>query len=356
MVGPPTRPRPVPVIAPLAQRTASDRANVKLSIAMATYNGARFLREQLASLAAQTSPPDELVVCDDGSTDATLDVLREFATSAPFEVRVEPNARRLGVSENFLRTASLCRGDWIAYCDQDDAWLPGKLAAVRAVVARRPAAVLVAHRAAIADGALRPTGELLHVPAVRRTTIVPRLARGFWSYPYGFTMTFSARLLRAVPAEGRPVESHDRWIAILAGILGETVYLAEPLALYRRHGENYSQLHAVQGPAHDLRSAAERGELDRAAALVEQLWRFLVRSAGSAAPGDAVPLEEASELYRRLARALALRADLCRRGEPWSRRARRFAELLGMGGYAAHRSGGLGWRAALKDAVRVVVL
>jgi glycosyltransferase involved in cell wall biosynthesis len=329
---------------------------VKFSIAMATYNGARFLGDQLASISAQSVLPAELVVCDDGSTDATLDVVRDFASSAPFEVRVHRNERRLGVSDNFLLAASLCRGDWIAFCDQDDAWLPRKLQAVGEVVARRPEVVLVAHRAAIADDALRPTGALLHVPAVRRTTFVPRLALGFWSYPYGFTMTFSARLLRAVPANGRPIESHDRWVSVLAGILGETAFLPEALALYRRHGENYSQLHPLHGPAHDLRGAAEGGEIDRAAALVDQLWRFLDLSAGSAGTGDVEQLREASELYRRMASALALRADLCRRGERRSWRARRFAELLARGGYAAHRRGGLGWRAAVKDALRMVIL
>ena len=327
-----------------------------ISIAMATYNGARFLCKQLASIAAQSALPAELVACDDGSTDGTLDVVRDFARSAPFEVRIEQNEQRLGVSENFLKAASLCRHEWIAFCDQDDVWLPGKLEAVQGLAERRPGLMLIAHRAAIADEELRPTGELLHVPAVRRLAIVPRLARGFWGYPYGFCMIFRSHLLRAAAAEGRPIESHDRWIAVMAGVLGETAYLPQPLALYRRHGENYSQLHPPHGPAYDLRRAAEHGEFDHAARLVDRLWRYLEESAQCSQEGEADLLREASQVYRRMAGALALRADLCRRGESMLHRARKFAELLAHGGYARHRSGGLGWRAALKDAVRVVAL
>src|SRR5690349_15385572 len=103
---------------------------MRISVAMATYNGAPFLPEQLQSLAAQTLPPFELVVCDDGSTDRTIQILREFATSAPFPVRIHENSERLGFGDNFLKAAALCQGDWIAFCDQDDIWLPHKLETV----------------------------------------------------------------------------------------------------------------------------------------------------------------------------------------------------------------------------------
>src|SRR3954454_9678676 len=97
---------------------------MKVSVALASYNGARFIDEQLASLAAQTRPPDELVVCDDGSTDDTLDHVERFAATAPFEVRIVRNAENLGFSGNFQRVLALVRGDIVFICDQDDIWYP----------------------------------------------------------------------------------------------------------------------------------------------------------------------------------------------------------------------------------------
>src|SRR5437588_7313199 len=99
----------------------------RISIAMCTYNGARFLREQLDSFAAQSRLPDEVVICDDGSTDGTADIVRTFASGAPFPVHFHVNEPRLGITRNFERAAGLCTGSIIFFSDQDDVWLPDKL-------------------------------------------------------------------------------------------------------------------------------------------------------------------------------------------------------------------------------------
>src|SRR5882762_9087557 len=100
---------------------------MKISIAMCTYNGARYLREQLDSIAAQTRPPSELIVCDDNSLDETREIVAGFAASAPFPVRLGVNEQNLGSIRNFERAIKLCEGDLIALSDQDDVWLPEKL-------------------------------------------------------------------------------------------------------------------------------------------------------------------------------------------------------------------------------------
>ena len=80
----------------------------KFSVAMCTYNGAEFVAAQLDSIAAQTRLPDELIVCDDGSTDATIECVREFARNAPFPHRLVENEENLGSTNNFERAISLC--------------------------------------------------------------------------------------------------------------------------------------------------------------------------------------------------------------------------------------------------------
>src|ERR1700693_4336679 len=105
-------------------------SNQSVSIAMATLNGARYLREQLVSLSSPSLKPLELVVCDDGSTDDTVSILQSFSARARFAVRVVQNARQLGYQQNFIKAASLCKGTLIAFCDQDDVWEDDKLSVV----------------------------------------------------------------------------------------------------------------------------------------------------------------------------------------------------------------------------------
>jgi glycosyltransferase involved in cell wall biosynthesis len=111
---------------------------MRLSIAMATWNGARYLREQLDSFRAQCRLPDELVVCDDHSTDGTPAILEEFRRTAPLPVNVLINPKQMGYVWNFEQVVGMCDGDVILLSDQDDVWLPEKLAEHEAVYRSRP--------------------------------------------------------------------------------------------------------------------------------------------------------------------------------------------------------------------------
>ena len=122
---------------------------------MATYNGARHVAEQLASLASQTVLPYELVVTDDASTDATPDIVAAFAASAPFPVRLIKNAEQLGYRANFMKAAGLCQADLVAFSDQDDVWLPRKLEAVNATFENSDT-LLTYHDATVVTEKLEP--------------------------------------------------------------------------------------------------------------------------------------------------------------------------------------------------------
>ena len=98
------------------------------SVAMSTYNGERFLAEQLSSICAQTRPVDEIVVSDDGSSDGTLRILDDFRLAHPqIHWKILPSAENHGFRESFLRALKACGGDLIFLCDQDDRWAPGKV-------------------------------------------------------------------------------------------------------------------------------------------------------------------------------------------------------------------------------------
>lgn len=101
-----------------------------ISIAMCSFNGANWIADQLNSIAAQTKKPDELIICDDGSTDSTLEIIQKFADDNPaihVEVHTNQTNHPLGPQQNFAKAISLCKGQLIFLCDQDDIWLPNKL-------------------------------------------------------------------------------------------------------------------------------------------------------------------------------------------------------------------------------------
>ena len=102
-----------------------------VSIAMCTYNGEPFLREQMDSLVKQDYRPIELVIVDDGSTDATQSILAEYANQHDF-IKLHVNDSNLGFIKNFEKAISLCSGEYISLCDQDDIWFPEKTSALMA--------------------------------------------------------------------------------------------------------------------------------------------------------------------------------------------------------------------------------
>ena len=97
-----------------------------ISVALCTYNGAQFIREQLNSILCQTTNVDEIVICDDGSSDDTLSIINSYCSKTDI-IRVYQNQDKLGVSKNFQKAIDLCHGDLIFLSDQDDIWQANKV-------------------------------------------------------------------------------------------------------------------------------------------------------------------------------------------------------------------------------------
>lgn len=100
------------------------------SVALCTYNGERYIREQLESILNQTVKVDEIVVCDDGSTDNTLPIIEGLAVTTYTSIHIHRNETNLGPAKNFQKAINLCSGDIIFLSDQDDVWMPDKVAAI----------------------------------------------------------------------------------------------------------------------------------------------------------------------------------------------------------------------------------
>ncbi len=116
------------------------KAGLRVSVVLCTYNGTRFLQKQLQSLRDQTLQPFELVVCDDQSTDSTLQLLESFRQEVSFPVHVMVNEVNLGSTRNFEQALQRASGEFLALCDQDDIWFPEKLATLALALQRNPRA------------------------------------------------------------------------------------------------------------------------------------------------------------------------------------------------------------------------
>jgi len=208
---------------------------------MCTYNGERFLQEQLASIAQQTRLPDELVVCDDASTDRTAATVREFAASAPYPVRVLENERNLGFAANFERAIGLCNGDLIALSDQDDIWYPNRLERCQQELVDHPEVGLVFSDADIIDEQNRQQEKTLWQRLGFAGERERQLLDGQYTvlakhrFVTGATVMFRAALRdRCLPiAEGW---IHDEWIVLITAAFFDLRPIREPLIRYRIHG------------------------------------------------------------------------------------------------------------------------
>lgn len=216
----------------------------RVSVALCTFNGSRYLPAQLRSVIDQTKPPDEVVVCDDASSDETWSLLETFRDTAPFPVRLFRNPSNLGFVRNFEQALSLCEGDLIALCDQDDVWLPHRLDVARSEFEQNPRLLLTFSDAEIIDGNDRLVGERLWSRIGYSKQLVQRTNRGNaldvllkHSRVTGATVMLRRSLLEvALPI---PVSwVHDAWLAMLAASLERIKALEEPLIYYRLHGAN----------------------------------------------------------------------------------------------------------------------
>jgi glycosyltransferase involved in cell wall biosynthesis len=321
------------------------------SIAMATYNGASYLRQQLDSLAAQQRLPDELVITDDFSTDATPAIIEAFAASAPFPVRFFPNDHRLGVRDNFQRALSLTIGQIVLMSDQDDAWLPSKIARVAKLLEENPTTLVVMNDKIIADDQLRPSN----------TTMLSNI-RNYGAPSSLFVAGCCSAIRRDWLEVALPIPEgiawHDVWIVGLAYDLDVVQLCEEPLQYYRRHDSNVSQ-----GPYSANRKLTLKDRVLAEMALltqknlesqkeqwqVEQRWAFAKadRLRSRQAHFRTLGLDEkAIVVAARLKRRAELLEERCRNASSGRvRRITRGVNLWRRGGYGEFA----GWKSLVKD-------
>ncbi len=203
-----------------------------VSIVLATYNGERYLREQLDSVFNQTYPNIEVIAVDDRSNDNTVAILREYA-SAHFNMKVYVNDSNLGFIKNFEKGCRLSAGDFIAPCDQDDYWLPEKIKRKMEAIGNHS---MIYCDSDICNETLTPTGKKISDIVVCRN-FYSCLEYAVFARIYGHALLFRRSLFeKAYPFID--VIPHDWWLAFNATLNEGFAFLPESYILYRQHASN----------------------------------------------------------------------------------------------------------------------
>lgn len=201
----------------------------RISIVLCTYNGERFLAEQLDSLLKQTHPADEIIIQDDGSNDGTMQIATHYAHICP-AIHLCSNPCERGVNNNFFSAIQRATGDYIAICDQDDIWVPNKLERQLETIGE---CLLCASRSHPFTTTGAPIWEDLRTPNYDLLRLL------FVSGISGHTMLLSRKLLYKLPSLETisGLRYYDVILAMVAASYHSIVYIDEPLVHHRRYIE-----------------------------------------------------------------------------------------------------------------------
>lgn len=217
----------------------------RVSVAMCTYNGEQYIAEQLASIESQTMLPTEVVICDDGSSDSTMAIIESCAQASSINFRVIRNKSNLGVVGNFSHCLSLCQGDYIAMCDQDDVWEPQHIeSSMQALLAEegkfgKEAPLLVYSDVGLIDGRGKGIGNTFFCVSRFKPASFPEYRIfAVQNIAPGCSMVLNSELARqACPISDRAV-MHDWWLLLYASIAGSVVFKENITVKYRLHSGN----------------------------------------------------------------------------------------------------------------------
>lgn len=249
--------------------------NKKISVAMATYNGSKYIFDQLESIRNQTLPPDEVVICDDGSIDGTIDIIKEYIFSHDLDKtwRLIENKFNLGFIENFVKAISLTNGDLIFLSDQDDIFLKNKFAVMVKYFESHLDALLVNGNYTCIDKNGKPFKTLQMAPYKRRNKIHKldfreMLYRSSFS---GCSMCIKRTLANElIKADRTYCYGHDILLSVIATSKNGDYEIPEVLTLYRSHSDSTTRSWLQGQNLFERRISQKKNELKE----YEQLQRM----------------------------------------------------------------------------------
>lgn len=205
-----------------------------ISVAIATFNGERFIEEQLNSILKQTRLPDEIIICDDCSSDSTVEIIKRIELTTNIYIKIIENQINLGYTNNFLKAISLTKGDLIFISDQDDVWFDNKIAKVCDLANKYSNKHVFINDTYFVDEHLNKTG-------LTKLQTIKKIYNNDSQFVAGCCTAITGDLLKIFSLMPNDY-SYDEWIHYLGSITNTRVVIDEPLQLYRRHGGNTSNV------------------------------------------------------------------------------------------------------------------
>lgn len=210
---------------------------MRISVAMAAYNGSKYIKEQVASIMPQLGQADELIISCDPSTDRTWDIINEQCQSDPrIKAYRGPGA---GVIANFQNAIEACQGDYIFLCDQDDIWCPNKVTDILECFAATNADVILHDAIIVNQDLICQQSSYFEINHTGSGYLKNIIKNGF----IGCCMAFKRSFRSIIIPFPRSIPMHDQWIGLLGLKYGKVVYLRKPLIYYRRHSDNATSSH-----------------------------------------------------------------------------------------------------------------
>lgn len=209
---------------------------MKVSVCMTTYNGDKYITKQIDSILLQLNNDDELIICDDCSTDLTISIVDSYADK---RINLIENPIRLGVVANYNKCIFLAKNEIIFLADQDDIWMPDKVEKILKKFYKYPKITLVLSNAQVIDETDRVVKEyFLNFHSSIDISIFRALKNIIKNKYLGCAIAFRRKMTKYVLPIPSDVPMHDMWIGIINDIFGKTCYLNKSLIGYRRHSQN----------------------------------------------------------------------------------------------------------------------
>ncbi|MBO5165472.1 MAG: glycosyltransferase [Lachnospiraceae bacterium] len=222
----------------VSQCTSASSGTKRISVAMTTYNGASFIKEQMDSICFQLTADDEIIVSDDGSTDETLQILKSYQNgTVPVRIIEGPKA---GIKKNVENALMHCSGQYIFLADQDDIWFADKVNCVLECFADEKINLVIHDAVVFSEDTNKPVMDSFFAFRNAKAGIL----KNIWKNSYiGCCMAFRATLLKQALPIPSNIEMHDQWLGILNDFYYKKSYfLNKPLLYYRRHSDNNSAM------------------------------------------------------------------------------------------------------------------
>lgn len=204
----------------------------KISVAMATYNGEKYVREQLESVLANLNEYDEIIISDDNSTDSTVSIIKQLNDN---RIKIYKGPE-LGVKQNFANAIKYCTGDYIFLADQDDVWVNEKVNTIIGYFEKENVDV-IQHDCYIVNSELEEIHSSYFKFRKCKNGIIKNIIKG--SY-LGCCMVFKKELKKEILPIPNNIDMHDQWIGLIGEIKGKVLFVNEKLIKYRRHEQTVS--------------------------------------------------------------------------------------------------------------------